>query len=232
MRYLVVDVETTSAKPGASVCEIGWIELDETGRIISQVESLIDPEQPISASASGIHGLTNEDVAHAPTIAEFFSRDDVPGCHGKRIQGPVTLIGHRVSFDRQFIEPWVDGEIRELCTLRYVRQMYPEMDDHKLPTCLYALGLPRGFGEAHRVMADVLVAYSLMAHIAERLGFSLPELAEHAQQPMRVLSLPFGKHRGEPIDQVPKSYLRWVLNNMDNLDNDFIFTIKSILGAQ
>lgn len=230
MIYLVADTETSSAKDDRGVCEIGWIQIDESWSITEQVESLIDPQQPISPSASGIHGLTNEDVADSPTLEEFFTREDVPGCYGRRLQGPVVLIGHRISFDRPAFEPYVDGEVLELDTLRYVRQLYPDMDDHKLSTCVYALNLPRDFGAAHRVLADVMSAYHLAKHIAERMNLTLAQLAEHAQKPMRTPSLPFGKHRGEPIDSVPKSYLRWARENM-TLDVDTTFTINSIIGA-
>jgi exodeoxyribonuclease X len=212
------------------VCEIGWIRIGEDWGILEQVESLIDPEQPISPSASGIHGLTNEDVAASPTLDEFFTLDAV-GCYGKRLPGPVVLIGHRIGFDRPAFEPYVDGEVLELDTLRYVRQMYPDMDDHKLSTCLYALGLPRDFGAAHRVMADVMVAYHLAKHIAERINLTLPQLVAHAQAPMTVHSLPFGKHKGEPLEKVPRSYLSWALNNM-KLDPDYVHSINARLGAQ
>jgi len=224
MKWLVADSETTSAKDDRGVCEIGWVEIDSEWNIINQVESLIDPQQPISPSASGIHGLTYDDVKDSPTLDEFFGE-----VHGKRFQGPVTLIGHRIGFDRPAFEPYVDGEVFELDTLRYVRQLYPDMDDHKLSTCVYALGLPRHFGGAHRVLNDVMWAYHLAKHIAERMNMTLPELARHAQRPMRIASLPFGKHRGEAIEAVPKSYLRWARENM-TLDNDTLYTINSIIG--
>lgn len=228
MKFLVLDSESTSAKDDRATVEIAWVEIDEHWNILERVESLIDPQQPITHSASGIHGLTYDDVKDSPTMEEFFTD---PTCYGKRIQGPVTLIGHRISFDRPAVEPYVDGEIFELDTLRFVRWIYPDMDDHKLSTCLHALGLPRDSGNAHRVMADVLTAYHLARHIADRLSMTLPELAARAQQPIPINSLPFGKHRGEPIGQVPKSYLRWLINSDMKLDSDYQATINEILGV-
>jgi DNA polymerase III epsilon subunit-like protein len=223
MIYLVADTETTDASDARGTVEIAWIELDENWNIQEMVESLIDPQKPISPSASGVHGLTYEDVQDSPTLEEFFTV-----VRGRRIQGPVTLIGHRISFDRPAFEPFVDGEVFELDTLRFVRWLYPDMDDHKLSTCLYALNLPRDSGAAHRALADVLTAMHLAKHIAERLNMTLPELAARAQEPIPVASLPFGKHKGDLLEKVPRSYLSWALNNM-TLDNDYVHAIKSIL---
>ncbi len=227
MNLYVLDTETTDATDDRGVCEIGWVRIDENWNIVEQVESLIDPQKPISHAASGIHGLTNADVADSPTLEEFFGE-----VYGKRLQGPVCLIGHRVGFDRPAFEPFVDGELIELDTLRFVRWLYPDMDDHKLSTCIYALNLPRDSGIAHRVMADVLTAYHLTKHIAERLNMTLPELAARAQEPLPVHSLPFGKHKGQPLTEVPKSYLRWLVGSDMKLDSDYMHTINAILGTK
>lgn len=231
MKYLVCDSETTSAADDRGVVEIAWIEIDENWNILNQVESLIDPQKPISPSASGVHGLTYDDVANSPTLDEFFTLDE-PGCYGKRLQGPVTLIGHRVSFDRSAFEPYVDGEVFELDTLRFARWLYPDADDHKLSTLLYALNLPRDSGAAHRALADVLTAYHLAVHIADRLNMTLPELAARAREPIPVASLPFGKHKGELIEKVPRSYLNWLLGSDMKLDDDYLHAIKAILGRK
>lgn len=230
MIYLVGDTETTDATENRGVCEIGWVLIDENWNILETVESLIDPEKDISPAASGIHGLTYDDVKHSPTLEEFFTLSDA-GCYGKRFQGPVTLIGHRIGFDRPAFEPYIDGEVFELDTLRYVRKLYPDADNHQLSTMKFQLNLPKDAGAAHRVLADVMVTYHLAKHISERMNLTLPQLAEHARQPMLIKTLPFGKHKGQPISEVPKSYLSWMKREMQ-LDFDTQHTINTILGAK
>lgn len=215
MHYYVADTETTSAKPTAGVVEVGWIKIDEDFNILEQHESLIDPGQPISPSASGIHGLVYEDVKDSPTLAEYFSE---PTCFGRKLAGPAALIGHRISFDRQFLEPYIEGPIYELDTLRWVRNLHPEAEDHKLSTCKYLFNLPRG-GVAHRVMSDVMDAYWLLRYIADSTRMSLPQLVENSQGPLTVHFMPFGKHKGETIDKVPVGYIKWALREME-LDID------------
>lgn len=226
--FIVADTETTDATPERKICEVGWAVVDLHCNILSEHQSLIDPERPIGASASGIHNLTNEDVANSPTIEEYFSADD-PSCYGKKIQGPVVVIGHRISFDIHTMAPYIDGELYELCTLRWVRRLYPHADDHKLATMMYALGLPRPEG-AHRVMSDVHSALHLVKHIATRNNLNLLELARASQEPFMLEVFPMGKHKGELFSAVPKPYLRWAKDNVKDMDQDFNFTVDHYLN--
>lgn len=211
--YYVLDTETTGVTDDAGVCEIAWIEIDEDFNIIETVESLIDPQQPISPSASGTHGLVNADLQDSPTLREFFEV-----VRGKGLAGPAVVIGHRVGFDTKFLPDFVEGGISEVCTLRWARSMYPDHDNHKLSTLMYALNLPKT--GSHRALGDVMTAYWLMRHICDMHGFSLSELAARSKEPLPVRYMPFGKHKGQPLAEVPVSYLRWALKEMKNLDID------------
>lgn len=225
-RYIVADTETTGLKPPVGVCEVGWIELNSAGEPIEEVESLIDPETPISHSASGVHDITNDDVSGSPTMEEFFSAED-PRCYGRKISADrVVLIAHNVRFDRQFLEPYIEGELLELCTFRLIRDLYPDMDDHKLSTAKYALGLRRDAGDAHRVMADVRVTLDLLHHLMGVTKCSLDDLAFRCSEPMLMHKTPFGKHRGERFSDLPHSYLNWAVRNMDDIEEDLRYTLN------
>lgn len=228
VKFYVADTETTGALPEDKACEVGWVEVDEHCNVLSERQSILDPQRPISPSASGVHGLVNADCVDFPTIEEFFSVDD-PACHGRKIEGPIVLIGHRISFDVRYIGPYIEDLRQELCTLRWARKLYPEADDHKLTTLMFALGLPRPQG-AHRVMSDVYSALHLVKHICERTGATLRTLAEASADPMLIEIMPFGKHKGERFANVPKSYLRWMQDSMKDLDLDMRFTIDSALN--
>lgn len=47
-----------------------------------------------------------------------------------------------------------------------------------------------------------------------------------------VLNFPFGKHKGKDIKLVPDSYLTWVLENCNNLDNELRNIIKTELNKR
>lgn len=221
--YIFLDTETTGAELTDSPCEVGWIRTDADFNILETVESLIDPEQMIGPSASGIHGLTNKDVEDSPTLSEYFSVDD-PSCYGRKLPANAVVVGHRIGFDMRYVAPYFESPPTEVCTLRWARKLYPEADDHKLSTLIFALDLPRSAG-AHRVLADVMSAYYLARHVCDRTGMTLPQLAAASEAPMEILIMPFGKHKGTPFKSMPKSYLRWMRENMKDLDMDMTYTI-------
>ena len=51
---------------------------------------------------------------------------------------------------------------------------------------------------------------------------------------MREFIMPFGKHKGEPLTDIPRSYLEWILEQeggiMDN--NDFMDAIEYELAVR
>jgi exodeoxyribonuclease X len=228
MKYIFLDTETTSATPERGVVEVAFVVTDENFNVIEEVSSLIDPQQMISPSASGVHGLTNKDVDSCPTLAEFFSNAGAE-CYGGPIKGPAVLIGHRVSFDTHTIGPYVDGGYTELCSLRWARKVYPSAEDHKLSTMVFALDLPRSAG-AHRALADVYSAMHLVRHLCDRTGLSLKQMAEASADPMEIRVVPFGKYKDQPFSAIPRSYLQWMLREIKDLDMDMRYSIDLALN--
>lgn len=230
MRWLLLDLETAGLQPEAGIVEIGFLELDENAEVIDQYQTLVDPGTGlISPSAEGIHGISMEMVADAPTISEVFS-EQAPGCYGKPLTGdPLVLIGHRIAFDHSFLKGHVPPGTLELCTLRYARQLWPDADDHKLSTLRVALNLRKDAGSAHRVMSDIWVTYDLLHVILDTTKMNLRELTERSQQPFAVTKMAFGKYKGLSPKEVPADYWRWMLRSMEDLDPDLRFTAEHCL---
>ena len=44
--------------------------------------------------------------------------------------------------------------------------------------------------------------------------------------------MPFGKHRGEPLDQVPVKYLKWCLREIKTLSPDLKASINAVLSGR
>lgn len=68
--FVLVDLETTgfSSDPQVGIVEIAII--DHHGEIL--LHTLVNPERPIPAAASGVHGIMNDDVMTAPTFPQLY----------------------------------------------------------------------------------------------------------------------------------------------------------------
>jgi len=224
-RFIVGDVETTGPTPSDKVVELAWIEIDEDLNVLDRQHSLIDPQRPISASASGVHGLTNADLMDAPTIEEFFGQ-----VLETNLDGQLILIAHNSAFDRRYFGPYMPSLVGEMCTLRLARRLFPEAENHKLSTLMYHLNLVRG--TSHRADGDVETCLDLVRKIVEKSGKSIPELAAESMAPVFVNVMPFGKHKGTPLKALPSAYMQWLLKLGDGLDRDMRYSLDLILAGK
>jgi exodeoxyribonuclease X len=225
-RALVADTETTGAEAADRPCEVAWLEIDENLEIIDERHSRIDPERPISAGASGIHGITDDDVADAPTMTEYFS--EILGPTFFAPDDEVLLIAHNVAFDRRMLKDYMPIT-EELCTLRLARRTWPEAENHKLATLMFLLKLKRA--KSHSAHGDVLTCYDLLCKIVERSGKNLQELINDAVQPIFVPKMTFGAHKGKPLAKVPSSYVTWLLGK-DNVDKDLRWSFEQLRAGR
>jgi DNA polymerase III epsilon subunit-like protein len=226
-RWIVGDTETTGTGPGTGVCELAFAELDDDLNVIDRHTSLIDPQRPITASASGIHGITNADVADAPTMDQFFEYF----YPGKRITGDVVFIAHKADFDLPFFKPYIDNLAGVLCTLRLARKVFPDAENHKLQTLMYVLGLT--VGDKHRAAADVETTIELLRKIVAQSGASLEQLTEEAARPVWISTMPFSKkYKGWPIETVPHDFIDWWFRQTGDKDPDLLWTLKRVRAGE
>jgi len=210
----VIDTETASLEGG--VCDLAIVRIDNDFNKVWEVESLIDPECPISPSASAIHHITDDMVRFEPTLAEFMELHSYPF---KR--EALILSGHNVRFDLRMLASTLPKQYGKLCTLKLARNTWTngEVENHQLQTLRYTFGLDAG--NAHRAMGDVITCISLLKLLAEKHKTDLKGLVELAKTPLTLETpMPFGKHKGTKLKDVPQSYVRWALDNIADLDPD------------
>jgi len=219
----VFDTETASLEGG--VCDIAIVEINDDFEVVSAIESLIDPERPISPAAMGIHQITNEMVADAPTLSEFV------GVHGNPFSKPgLVVAGHSVAFDIRMVAAIMPEEYQKICTLKLARTLYPGLENHQLQTIRFAFGLQAG--PAHRAMGDVITCISFVRHICRTKNWSLAQLVEASNQPLSLdTKLGWGKHKGTKIRDLPHSYMAWALREMASLDPEMRTAFKAVLNA-
>ena len=164
-RYAVVDIETTGFSPTADrVVEVACVVIQD-GRVERRWSSLVDPERPIPWRATQVHGITDDDVAQAPSFAEV-ERELVALCTG------ATVVAHNATFDLSFLTA-LQAQPR-LCTLALARRAFPHAPNHKNQTLRRYLEIDRdpmlcGL-EAHRALADALVTAAILLRCLSRLA--------------------------------------------------------------
>ncbi|MCX4580713.1 3'-5' exonuclease [Streptomyces sp. NBC_01571] len=77
---VVLDTETTGLHDAARIIDLGVLSITET----TLMDRLLDPGEPVPASATDVHGLTDDDVRGAPTFSDVFN-DLTTVLAGKRV---------------------------------------------------------------------------------------------------------------------------------------------------
>lgn len=213
--YFLADVETTGVGPNDRVVEVAWALVDQGFNVVEKGGSLIDPGCPIPAGASAVHHITNRDVAGKPCIEQYFEDilENRFGC------ADFIFTAYNAPFDYRFLSRFLAEGTPQLDVLRLARRLYPKSDNHKLATMIYYLGIEVDKDGFHSAFGDVEAMLAILGKMSEDFGYTLWDLFELANTPMQVTTMTFGKHKGVPLKDLPRSYVVWLLG-LSNLDDD------------
>ncbi|MEK6953772.1 MAG: DUF3820 family protein [Candidatus Micrarchaeota archaeon] len=229
--YLVVDTETTGVNSQVDrVVEIGVVLLRD-GKIEDTWESIINPGIPIPPEASAIHHLTDEDVSKSPSIESITE-------HLQSLVGNVTAIAaHNAEFDRSFLpmiakQPWI-------CTYRLSRHLWPNAPAYGNQVLRYWLKLKVDVAgkNMHRALPDALVTAKVLGagielYLKNGEKDSLKAMIDYIDSPIIIQKMPFGKHRGKLLSEIPEDYFRWALGNILDMDLDLKWSIENVLAKR
>lgn len=170
--YVVLDIETTSNRIyDAKIIEIGAIKVRD-GKVVDIFESLINPQEPIPASATAVNHITDDMVQDAPTLEQVL--DDFLTF----ISGEI-LVGHNIaSFDLNILYDAIEeynGFILNndfIDTLFLARKCLDCIENHKLETISTYYGLD--ISNEHRALKDCYLTkdcFQLLQKQYEEHGF-------------------------------------------------------------
>ncbi len=222
--FVCVDCETTGLDTKEDVIiEVGAVRFT-LGNVLDRFESLIDPERPIPEESTKIHNITDTMVAGKPKIAEV-----LPGILAFLKEG--TIIGHGIGFDIAMLAesakrasiPCDLNERPTIDTLRLAR-LYGESPSNSLENLRKHFNIPPE--SAHRAMDDAYINSEVFMHLV-RPFTTLKEVYQALSKPIRLKTMPLGKHKGRPFTDIPETYLRWAASK--DFDQDLLFSIRSEL---
>jgi exodeoxyribonuclease X len=205
--FVVVDTETTGVVPSVHrLVEVAALRFMR-GRPLTAFRTLLNPGTPIGAETSKIHHITDRHVREAPYWTDV--RDEFV-----RFVGSSVVVAHNARFDFGFLP-----ELRNsswICTYRLARHLWPELPEHGNQYLRYALHLTDETEVVlpHSALDDAFVTGRLFMRecaqfVADGLGETLEDVRELTESPITVTHMPWGRHKGQPLSDIPQAYLEW-----------------------
>lgn len=160
--YVVVDVEGNGQHP-PDLVEVAVVPIT-AGTLGAVKPWLIRPPRPVTWQARRVHGLTDTDLATAPTIDDL--RDDLTA----HLRAGI-VVGHNVGVDLAVLTRALPGWQPEMVvdTLRLARKWLPDLASHCLAALIDHFGLAALLptGGPHRAAYDALAAAHLLVRLAD-----------------------------------------------------------------
>ncbi len=234
------DLETTGTNINSDrIVEISYLKIYPNGKEETKTMR-INPEMHIPESATAVHGIHDEDVAHCPRfkeVAASIARDiegcDLAGFNSNRFDIPVLA--------EEFLRAGVDIDMSKRKFID-VQVIYHKLEQRTL-SAAYKFYCGKNLEDAHTAEADTRATY-------EVLKAQLDRYPEDLQNDMAFLSqyssynrnvdfagrmvydengvevFNFGKYKGMPVTEVlhrDPGYYSWILQG------DFTLNTKQML---
>ena len=242
-RYIILDTETTGTGENDRVIQLGYIVLGE--KEIEVQNEFFSSNVPISFGAMEVHGITPDMIEGKPTCIESSSYKRL-----LKLNTPQNyMIIHNAPFDLGMLErEGFNTQMKVIDTLRVAKHMFPDEEAHRLQYFRYKMELYKdeqkeadSLGivvKAHDAIGDVLILKLLLSKLKDEVALKFPDenpvekMVDLTNTPILINSFKFGKYKGKTLQEVATSdagYLRWMLSNMENLDEDMRYSINNVL---
>lgn len=197
MEFAIVDIETTGGSPnGGGITEIAVLIYDGE-QIISEWQTLINPEQVIPGYITGLTGIDNNMVRSAPRFSEI--SEELWDLLENRI-----FVAHSVNFDfgflrEAFLRNGRELNCQKLCTVRLSRKIFPGLGSYSLGRICENQKIP--ILARHRALGDAQATALLFDRmIKERQDVIYASLKKNSGEAFLPPHFPLTKFR-----QIPES---------------------------
>lgn len=214
-RFIYYDTETTGIKIGKDrIIEIAAFDPS----LEKSFCTFTNPECPIPIESTQITHITDEMVKGAPFIKEALSE------FAAFCEGDVVLVAHN---NDGFDQPFLEAEFKRASlpmpqfvfvdSLKWARKYRNDLPRHGLQVLREAYGIQSN--QAHRALDDVIVLHQVFRRMIGDL--SCEAVLELLSQSVVLQKMPFGKHAGKKLEEVPKDYVLWLAESgaLDKKEN-------------
>jgi DNA polymerase-3 subunit epsilon len=168
---IFLDTETTGLGDDAEICDIAVVDSD--GQVI--LNTLVHPLVPIPPEVTAIHGITNEMVDHAPTMAEVWPLL-------RHLLSYRPIVTYNAAYDSRLISQSLYAACRTKvegvdyrCAMLLFSQWYGDWNDYRksykwqrLDVAAQCAGFPAW--SKHRALGDTLAARAVLLWLAGQEG--------------------------------------------------------------
>ena len=234
-----IDLETTGINVASDrIVEISSLKISPNGNE-QWMTTLVNPGIPIPPKVTAIHGISDSDVAEAPTFKEiaknltsFLEGCDLAGFNAMKFDIPVLaeeFLRANVDFNftkRKYIDVQVIFHKKEQRTLEAAVRFYCKKELEN------AHSAKSDTEATYEVLKAQLDTYSDLENDVDKLA-EFSSFNNNVDFAGRIIldengveTFNFGKHKGRPVDQVFReepSYYSWMMNG------DFPLYTKKIL---
>jgi len=223
-----LDLETTGLNLVTDrVVEIAMLKVMPDGSKVMK-RKLVNPEMPIPAEVSEIHGITNEMVKDAPKfrdianeVRQFLEGADLGGYNSNKFDWPLLV--------EEFLRAGLDFDVQGKKLLD-VQKIYHLLEPRTL-SAAYKFYCEKDLSNAHSAEADITATWEVFsAQVARypQLGNTIDSVTkfigvEEIVDFARRFSMEngrevfnFGKHKGKAVEDVLKTeptYYDWVMKS-------------------
>lgn len=235
------DLETTGVSITSDrIVEISILKVFPNGKEEKKTW-LVNPEMPIPAQSTAIHGISNEKVADAPTfkmlakeINSWIVDADLGGFNSNRFDIPILA--------EEMLRAGLDFDMKNRQSVD-VQTIFHKMEQRTL-TAAYKFYCDKNLENAHSAEADTIATYEVLKAQLDRYDALENDTKFLAQFSTRQKfadfagfirfdedgdeCFSFGKHKGKKVTEVLQKepgYFGWLL------DADFPLFTKKVLTA-
>ncbi|HEY6436152.1 MAG TPA: DUF3820 family protein, partial [Ignavibacteriaceae bacterium] len=245
---LVLDTETNSDDYKiAEIIESGFvIRENDSWTIFQELHKPID--RPIPPKVESICYITNKMVEDKPTFLD--SKDTFQSVVDGYANG--YLVAHNHFYDMRVLERHGIDTTKHnwICTWKIAKKLFNGVDtiaETNLPYLRFALELDipiemychRAGNDSYITakLLEVFVGFMEESNLLDKELPYGPQIQAYSFSPIIYERMPFGKHKGELMSEIPHSYWQWGMKNTDwfneeadNYDPDFVASVHKALG--
>ena len=224
--FIFLDTETTGNGPADRLCQIAFKSEGDDA-----VNELFNPGMPISIDAMTVHHITNEMVLDKPA---FRNSDTWSKLRDLVNSDGYVIVAHNAAFDVDMLKKEGIEPKNVICTLKLSRYFDKDgvIPKYGLQYLRYYLKLNVD-ATPHTALGDILVLEALFNRIYAKAVIefgddTVAKMIELSSKPVLYRRMPFGKHKGLKMEEVPVDYLQWLSGT--DLEEDLRYTIERYLN--